>query len=60
MTGILQTRAHLQSLVVNRRGREVVLASGALGFKVEDLRRLASRARVTTRGELAAHFASRK
>ncbi len=60
MTGILQTRAHLQSLVVNRRGREVVLASGALGSKVEDLRRLASRARVTTRGELAAHFASRK
>jgi hypothetical protein len=60
IAGILptfQSRAHLQSLVVARQGREVVVASGAFGSKVNDLKRLAKRTRVTTRPELAAHFA---
>jgi len=58
ITGALQTRLHLQSLVVGRHGREVIVASGALGSKTDELEHLAKRMRVTTRAELAAHFSS--
>lgn len=56
VTLTLQSRAQLQSLAIVRQGREVVVASGAFGSKVNDLKRLAKRTRVTTRAELAAHF----
>jgi hypothetical protein len=62
VTGIaaaVQERANLKSsLTVERWGREVVVASGGLWTKVGDLQRLAHRARVTTRAELAQHSAS--
>jgi hypothetical protein len=57
MAATLQSRAHLQSLMVNRQGREVVIASDAFGSKAGDLKRLAKRMRVTTHAELATHFA---
>lgn len=57
ITPAYQSRTHRQAVVVERQGREVVVASGALGSKVNELRRLAERRRVTTRAELAAHFA---
>lgn len=56
ITPTLQSRANLRSLVVDRQGREVVVASGGFGSKVNYLKRLARRTRVTTRAELAAHF----
>jgi hypothetical protein len=54
----LQRRANLKSpLAAERNGREVIVASGGLWPQVGQLKRLAKRARVTTRAELAAHFA---
>jgi hypothetical protein len=57
ITPTLQDRAHLQSVVVDRQEREVVVASGVFGSKINDLKRLAKRTRVTTRAELGAHVA---
>lgn len=54
----LQSRTQLHSLLIARHRREVVVASGSFGSKVDDLKRLAKRTRVTTRAELATHFAS--
>lgn len=54
----LQRRANLKSpLAAERNGREVIVASGGLWPQVGQLKQLAKRARVTTRAELAAHFA---
>jgi hypothetical protein len=53
-----QKRANLKSpLAAERHGGEVVVTSGGLWPQIGQLKRLASRARVTTRAELAAHFA---
>jgi hypothetical protein len=53
-----QKRANLKSpLAAERHGREVVVTSGGLLREIGELKRLARRARVTTRAELAAHFA---
>ena len=58
ITTDVQRRAKLTlPLTVERSGREVVVASGGLWPQKEQLKRLANRARVTTRTELAAHFA---
>ena len=54
----LQRRGNLKSpLVAERHGREVVVTSGGLRPEIGQLKRLAKRARVTTRAELAAHVA---
>ena len=53
----LQRRANLKSpLAAERNGREVLVASQGLWPQRGQLKRLAKRARVTTRTELAAHF----
>jgi hypothetical protein len=53
-----QKRANLKSaLAAERHGREVVVTSGGLSPQIGQMKRLANRARVTTRAELAAHFA---
>ena len=44
-------------LAAQRQGREVIVVSEGLGSKRDDLTGLARRARVTTRAELAQHFA---
>jgi hypothetical protein len=54
----LQRRANLKSpWAAERNGREVIVVSEGLWPQVGQLKRLAKRARVTTRAELAAHFA---
>lgn len=54
----LQRRGNLKSpLAAERHGREVVVTSGGLRPEIGQLKRLAKRARVMTRAELAAHFA---
>jgi hypothetical protein len=54
-----QRRANLRSpLVVERHGREVVVTTEGLRPEIGRMKRLAKQARVTTRAELAAHFAS--
>jgi hypothetical protein len=54
-----QRRANLSSaLLTERHGREVVVTSGGLWPKIAHMKRLARHARVTTRADLAAHFAS--
>ena len=56
-----QRRADLKSALASKRdGQEVIVASGGLWPEIGDLRRLAKRARVTTRAELAAHFTKAK
>lgn len=61
ITADFQQRANLKSpLAAERHGREVVVASGGLWPEIGQLKRLASRARVTTRAEVAAHFARAK
>jgi len=58
MAADFQRRADLQSpLAAERQGREVIIASGGLWPYIGQLKQLANRARVTTRAELAAHFA---
>ena len=58
ITTDVQRRAKLTlPLTVERSGREVVVASGGLWPQKDKLKQLANRARVTTRAELAAHFA---
>jgi len=60
-TVIVQGRANLTSpLAAERQGREVVVASAGLWSKIGDLKRIAIRARVKTRAELAEHFARGK
>ena len=57
ITADVQRRTKLKSpLAAERSGREVVVASGGLWPQKDKLKRLANRARVTTRAELAAHF----
>jgi hypothetical protein len=56
-----QQRAKLKSpLAAERNEREVVVVSEGLWPQIGQLKRLANRARVTTRGELAAHFTRAK
>ena len=56
-----QRRADLKSVLASKRdGQEVIVASGGLWPEIGDLKRLAKRARVTTRAELAAHFTKAK
>ena len=58
ISGGWQQRAKLRSsLLVERRGREIVVISEGLRFQMGDLKQLAKEARVTTRAELASHFA---
>ena len=61
VTGIaatVQERANLKStLAAQHQGREVVVASGELWSKIDDLKRLAIRALVKIRAELAEHLA---
>jgi len=53
-----QQRAKLRSsLVVERREREIVVISEDLRSQMRDFKQLAKEARVTTRAELASHFA---
>jgi hypothetical protein len=53
----LQQRAELNSpLERTRYGREVVVASGGLPVGIDRIHQLATRARVTTRQELANYF----
>jgi hypothetical protein len=57
----LQRRANLKSpLAAERHGREVVVVSDGLWPQIGQLKRLAKQTRVTTRAELAAHFARAK
>jgi hypothetical protein len=61
LAAALQQRAKLKSpLAAERNGSEVVVASNGLWPQIGQLKRLAKRARVTTRAELAAHFTSVK
>jgi len=61
IAAIVQGRANLTSpLAAERQGREVVVASAGLWSKIGDLKRIAIRARVKTRAELAEHFARGK
>lgn len=56
-----QRRGNLKSpLVAERHGREVIVTSGGLRPEIGQMKRLAKQARVTTRAELRAHFASAK
>jgi hypothetical protein len=56
-----QRRAKLKSpLAAERNEREVVVVSEGLWPQIGQLKRLANRARVMTRGELAAHYARAK
>ena len=52
-----QWRANLKSaLTTSVRGREVVITSGGLRQQIDTFTQVAKRKRVSTRGELAAHF----
>jgi hypothetical protein len=54
-----QRRAKLRSpLLAERHGREVVVTTEGLRPEIAQMKRLARQARVTTRAELAVHFAS--
>ncbi len=52
----LQMRANLQTISTDRQGTEVIVTSKGLASTASNLKRVAIRARVTTRAELAAHF----
>lgn len=61
ITADFQLRGNLKSpLASERHGKEVVIASGGLWLEIDQLKRLSNQARMTTRAELAAHFAGAK
>lgn len=53
----LQSQTELPSLSTTRDGKEVAIVSEGLRSRIFDVRNLARRARVTSRTELASHFA---